>query len=297
MTATRRSHYSISPQRRSSRAQASGSAHVGASSQVESQATVRRSGYPDAWAATHARLCPIVARQPKEGVREEIGAVEGSIDGERTTEAAGAAAKIARSLDASPARHDRESVDRFQGTHEHARSFSLALARKIEAERRAVNLIDVGAMRRSKERRVTRALTGKRVTRRIVWKVGFSLDDSARNRPIFAGAHENATEQSLCERCSFDRQSIRVEAAKIHAATFSATSAPALCISSSVAPRPISTSSNALSAHRKRTYGSTSASGTSRVVASWTNWRSGITKCARVTPRLQSARATVTSAA
>ena len=154
MTATRRSHYSITPRRRSSRAQSDRSAHVGVAGEVESQAMIRRSSYAYAPAAAYALRSPVVAGQPKEAAREEVGAVEGSIDGKCATEAARAATKIARGFHGSAALHEREPLRRLEGANEHSRAPSFALARKIKAERRTVDLIDVGAMRRSKERRV-----------------------------------------------------------------------------------------------------------------------------------------------
>jgi len=253
MTATRRSHYSISPRQRSSRAQSGWPAHVGVAAQVESQAMIRGSSYAYPPAAANALGSPAITGQPKEAAQEEIGAIERSIDGKRATEPAGATTKIARALNGSAALHEREPLRRLEGANEHSCTPSFALARKIKAERRAVDLIDVDAMRRSKERRIAGAFAGRGVTRRIVRKVGFSLDDAARRHPILALTYENATEQGLCERFCLDRQNLRCQAEKFHAATFSATSAPALCINSSVAPVPISTSWKALSAQRSRT--------------------------------------------
>src|ERR1700722_7301747 len=148
MTATRRSHYSISPRRRSSRAQSGGSAHVGVAGKVEAQTMIRRSSHAYAPAAAYGLRRPIVTRQPKGAAREEIGAVEGAIDGKRLTEPARPATEIPRALHPSTAAHEREPFGRLEGANEHPRTDSFGLARKIKTERSAVNLVDVGAGRR-----------------------------------------------------------------------------------------------------------------------------------------------------
>ena len=103
---------------------------------------VRRSSDAYAPAAAYDLRSPIVPAQPKGAAQEEVGAVEGSIDGERATEPAGAATKIARAIHASAALHQRKPFRRLEGTNEHSRAPSFAFARKIEAERRAVDLIE-----------------------------------------------------------------------------------------------------------------------------------------------------------
>lgn len=266
MTATRRSHYSISTSRRSSRAQAGRSAHVRAARRVESQPMIRGSSYAYSPAPPNAAGSPFVTSQPQEPPREEIRAIERSVDSKRPTEPAGTPAEIEGPLHFSSPGHEREPFDGLEGAHQYARSFSSRFARQIEAKRRAINLIHIRVMRRPKKRRIAQALTRKGMTGGIVRKIGFRFDDAARRDSFLAIAHENTTQQCLCQGFRLDRQNARVEARKIHAARFSATSARALCISSSVVPQRISKSSSEFSAQRRRTYGSTSVSGRSDLV-------------------------------
>ncbi len=125
-------------------------------------------------------------------MRKEVDAVERSVDAQRAAESARTATEIARSLRRPALPHERKAFDRFERAHENAGSDSVSLAGKIEAKRRAVYLVDVGAVRRPEERCIARALTGKGVTRRIIGEVGFGFDDAACRNSLFAIAHEDA---------------------------------------------------------------------------------------------------------
>lgn len=62
-------------------------------------------------------------------MREEIDAVEGTIDSKRTAEPAGPAAEIAGALGRAPVLHDRNPLYRLERTHEHAGSLAVGLTR------------------------------------------------------------------------------------------------------------------------------------------------------------------------
>ena len=115
-------------------------------------------------------------------------------------------------------------------------------------------------MGRTEERRVARALPAKRVTRRVARKIGFRFDDSTRRDSLVAIAYDYATQQGARQCARFDRQPLRPEPDERHAATFSATSARALCVRSSVGAARTLNFIKELSVQRRRTYGITNLS-------------------------------------
>ena len=122
---------------------------------------------------------------------------------------------------------------------------AIALTREIEAERRAIYLIDVGAMRRPEERRVAGALSGERVARGIVREVCFGFDDAPGHQPFAAAPHEHASKERASQRLRPVRKfACRKPAMGLHAATRSATSARARCARSPNVPRAKRASSN-----------------------------------------------------
>jgi hypothetical protein len=161
-------------------------------------------------------------------MREDVDAIERAIDGKRAAEATWTATKIASELGLAPFLHQRDAFDGLQRAYENAGSFTVALARQIEAVGCAVNLIDVGAMRRAEKRCVPLTLTAVSMTRGISREVRFRLNYSPRGHSFVAIAHENASQQCSRQRLSLDREIRRPQPAKRHAATFSAASARAL---------------------------------------------------------------------
>jgi hypothetical protein len=145
----------------------------------------------------HARRLAIGASQPKGAIGKEIGSVQFPVDRERLAETARTAAEIAERFGAAPPPHQRKSDKGLQSANQHARALPLGLTGKVEAKRNTVDLVDVGAMRRSEERRIARTPSRKGMTRRVAREVGLRFDDAAGNRTFFALTHENAAEKCL----------------------------------------------------------------------------------------------------
>jgi hypothetical protein len=126
-------------------------------------------------------------------MRKEIDSIEGPVDSERAAEPARPTTKVASALGRATALHQAKTYEWFERSDEHAGSFSIALARQIEAVRRSIDLIDVGAVGRTEERRVARALPAVRVTRWVSRKIGFRFHDPARHDTLIAIAYDYAT--------------------------------------------------------------------------------------------------------
>lgn len=126
-------------------------------------------------------------------MRKEIDSIEGTVDSERAAEPARPTTKVARALGRATPLHQGETFEWFERSDEHAGSFSIALARQIKAVGRSINLIDVGTVGRTEERRVAQTLPAVGVTRRVSWEIGFRLDDSTRRDSLVAIANDYAT--------------------------------------------------------------------------------------------------------
>lgn len=148
---------------------------------------MRRAGKADTPAAAHPPH-GLTRFEPQALAREQIRAVEGPVDVECGAQAARTPAKIACVLRSAPAPHEFETFDRLERTNEHARSFTIAFAREIEAVRRSVYEVDVGTMRRPEEGRVAHRLSNIGVTRGISGKVCLGFDDSSRDESLTAFA-------------------------------------------------------------------------------------------------------------
>lgn len=62
-------------------------------------------------------------------MRKEIDSIEGTVDSERAAEPARPTTKVARALGRAAPLHQGETCQWFEGSDEHAGSFSVALAR------------------------------------------------------------------------------------------------------------------------------------------------------------------------
>jgi hypothetical protein len=62
-------------------------------------------------------------------MREEIDPVQGTVDSKRTAEPPGPATEVTSDRRAAPSLHEIETFDRLERAHQHACTFTVALAR------------------------------------------------------------------------------------------------------------------------------------------------------------------------
>jgi hypothetical protein len=67
--------------------------------------------------------------QPEIGIGERIDSVGRPVDGERSTEPSGTAAKIANGVNSAPPAHQLDPIQRFECPYEHARADAAGFAR------------------------------------------------------------------------------------------------------------------------------------------------------------------------